>query len=90
MNLIGLFTSPTTITAIKEFHPDFINNLNCKIAVIGRKTAEDVENHGLKVDLIPEDYTAEGLLKEFQKRNIKIKLLEFQEPYLQEIHYLMV
>lgn len=65
-----VFTSPTTITSLNLFYPDFLKNLDCKVAVIGNKTWKIAGEQGVKVDLIPEDFTAEGLLEEFEKRNI--------------------
>lgn len=65
-----IFTSPTTITSLNLFYPDFLKNLDCKVAVIGNKTGKIASEQGVKVDLIPEDFTAEGLLEEFEKRNI--------------------
>lgn len=65
-----VFTSPTTIVSLNKFYPDFIPTLNCKLAVIGNKTGKLAENNGLKVDLMPEDFTAEGLIEEFKKRGI--------------------
>ena len=65
-----VFTSPTTITSLNLFYPDFLKNLDCKVAVIGIKTGKIAGEQGVKVDLIPEDFTAEGLLEEFEKRNI--------------------
>ena len=65
-----VFTSPTTITSLNLFYPDFLKNLDCKVAVIGNKTGKIASEQGFKVDLIPEDFTAEGLLEEFEKRNI--------------------
>ena len=65
-----VFTSPTTITSLNLFYPDFLKNLDCKVAVIGNKTGKIAGEQGVKVDLIPEDFTAEGLLEEFAKRNI--------------------
>ncbi len=65
-----VFTSPTTITSLNLFYPDFLKNLDCKVAVIGNKTGKISGEQGVKVDLIPEDFTAEGLLEEFEKRNI--------------------
>ncbi|MCC7554227.1 MAG: uroporphyrinogen-III synthase [Methanobacteriaceae archaeon] len=70
-----IFTSPTSIEAIEEFYPDFKDNLNCKIAVIGKKTAEIAKKFNYNVDLIPEDYTAEGLLESFKEINLKNKLI---------------
>ena len=65
-----IFTSPTTIVSLNKFYPDFIKTLNCKLAVIGNKTGRLAEKNGLTVDLMPEDFTAEGLIEEFKKREI--------------------
>lgn len=65
-----IFTSPTTIVSLNKFYPEFIKNLNCKLAVIGNKTGRLAEKNGLTVDLMPEDFTAEGLIEEFKKREI--------------------
>lgn len=65
-----VFTSPTTIVSLNMFYPDFLKNLECKLAVIGNKTGKLAEKHGLTVDLIPEDFTAEGLVEEFSKNGI--------------------
>jgi len=66
-----VFTSPTTIVSLNKFYPDFIPTLDCKLAVIGNKTGKLAEKNGMKVDLMPEDFTAEGLIEEFKKRGIK-------------------
>lgn len=65
-----IFTSPTTIVSLNKFYPDFIKSLSCKLAVIGNKTGKLAEKNGLEVDLMPEDFTAEGLIEEFRKRKI--------------------
>ena len=70
-----VFTSPTTIVSLNKFHPDFLKNLTCRIAVIGNKTGRLVEKQGLSVDLIPEDFTAEGLIEEFRKNNVTDKTI---------------
>ena len=33
-----VFTSPTTIVSLNQFYPDFIESLDCNLAVIGNKT----------------------------------------------------
>ena len=68
-----IFTSVSSLDSIYKYYPDFNEKVNnkCKTAVIGHKTAEVAEKYGLKVDLIPKDYTAEGLLESFQEINIK-------------------
>ncbi len=38
-----------------------------KLCAIGIKTADELRKYGLKVDLIPEDYRAEGLIETFIK-----------------------
>ena len=65
-----VFTSPTTIVSLNKFYPDFIENLDCKLAVIGNKTGKLAEKQGMTVDLMPEDFTAEGLIEEFAKKGI--------------------
>ncbi len=67
-----IFTSVSSLDSIYKFYPDFNEKLNdkCKTAVIGHKTAEVAERNGLKVDLIPRDYTAEGLLESFEEIDI--------------------
>ena len=65
-----IFTSPTTIVSLNKFYPDFLKSLSCRLAVIGNKTGKLAEKNGLTVDLMPEDFTAEGLIEEFEKREI--------------------
>ena len=70
-----IFTSPTTIVSLKKFHPDFLKDLNCKLAVIGNKTGKLAEKEGLTVDLMPDEFTAEGLIEEFKRRGITGKTI---------------
>ena len=70
-----IFTSPTTIVSLNKFYPDFIKTLSCKLAVIGNKTGRLAEKTGMTVDLMPEDFTAEGLIEEFKKRGITDKVI---------------
>jgi len=72
-----IFTSPTSIESIFKFYPNFREKLNenCQIAAIGHKTEEVASKYGLLIDLIPENYTAEGLLESFEKINIKNNLI---------------
>ena len=44
-----------------------------KIAVVGKKTLRELESFGLKADLIPETFSASGLIESFQKKNIRGK-----------------
>lgn len=45
-----------------------------KICAIGTKTAEAIRNYGIKVDLIPEEFTAEGLIKAFSTQHSALSL----------------
>lgn len=72
-----IFTSVTSIESIFKFYPDFLDKLNpnCKIAAIGHKTAELAIEKDLPIDVIPKDYTAEGLLEEFEKIDLNNKIV---------------
>ena len=72
-----IFTSVSSIDSIFQFYPDFLEKLNpeCKIATIGTKTAEVAMNKGLHIDIIPKDYTAEGLIEEFEKFDLNNKIV---------------
>ena len=70
-----IFTSPTTIVSLNTFYPDFFKNLDCNLAVIGNKTGKLAEKKGLEVGLIPDNFTAEGLIEEFEKQNITGKTI---------------
>jgi uroporphyrinogen-III synthase len=70
-----VFTSPTTIVSLNKFYPGFIESLSCKLAVIGNKTGKLAEKQGINVDLMPDDFTAEGLVEEFEKRQVTGKTI---------------
>ncbi len=72
-----IFTSVSSIDSIFKFYPDFLENLNpnCKLATIGTKTAELAIKKGMRVDIIPKDYTAEGLLEEFERIDLNNKIV---------------
>jgi uroporphyrinogen-III synthase len=62
-----ILTSPTAIISIFKHCKDLKNRLNpnCQIAVIGPRTENFLVEQGLKADMVPNDYTAEGLLDIF-------------------------
>ena len=70
-----IFTSPTTIVSLNKFYPDFLKTLECNLAVIGNKTGKLAEKQGLEVDLMPEEFTAEGLIEEFKNQKITGKTI---------------
>ena len=43
---------------------------SCKVCAVGPKTAEAIAGHGIRPDLIPPDYKAEGIVAEFAKLEI--------------------
>ncbi len=72
-----IFTSPTAILSLFKHCNDLKDRLNpdCKIAVIGPRTGKNLDEYSLKPDIIPDDYTAEGLLELFNDINVKNKLI---------------
>lgn len=67
-----VFTSPRAIESFFKYC-NLENAENLKVASIGPKTGEVLDKYGVKVDLIPEEYTAEGLLEAFQSIEVKDK-----------------
>jgi uroporphyrinogen-III synthase len=56
-----------------------LDNLReCKICVVGEKTAESVQKYGLKISLIPEKFNSQGIISAFEK--IEVKGLKFLFP----------
>lgn len=70
-----IFTSPASLESLFKYCENFKEKLNpdCKVAVIGPRTERVLNEYGLKADIVPEDYTAEGLLEKFQRININGK-----------------
>jgi len=70
-----IFTSPTAILSLFKHCKDLDEKLNprCRIAVIGPRTANFLMEYGLEAEIIPEDYTAEGLLEVFKDIDIRNK-----------------
>ena len=65
-----VFTSPRAIESFFKYcNLEDVPDL--KVAVIGPKTGEALHKYGVKADLIPDDYTAEGLLEAFEKFDVK-------------------
>lgn len=70
-----IFTSPTGIISAFKHCKDLKNRLNkeCRIAVIGPRTAKFLDENGLNADIVPKDYTAEGLLEIFKDIDVNGK-----------------
>lgn len=50
---------------------------DCKVCVVGPKTAEALASHGIRPDLVPEEFTAEGLIDAFAGVPLKGKKILF-------------
>ncbi|OED30730.1 uroporphyrinogen-III synthase [Methanosphaera sp. WGK6] len=67
-----IFTSPAGVKSFFNVYP--LDKIPCNIAVIGVKTEEELLKYGdNKPDLIPENFTAEGLLESFESIDLKNK-----------------
>src|SRR5438067_7681045 len=82
-----LFTSPNGVTAFFEMffklYDDAREIGGAKIAAIGRATARRVKDFHLRVDLQPDGFVAEAVVREFQKQggveNLRILLARAEE-----------
>ena len=79
----------TSVNAVKFFFErfDFLGKDaralgSCRIAVVGPQTAVALRNYGLRADLVPRDYKAEGVIAEFKKLNISGKRILFPKADL--------
>ena len=63
-----IFTSPASLESLFTYCPDFKEKLNpqCQVAVIGPRTERVLNDYSITADIVPKNYTAEGLLEEFQ------------------------
>lgn len=66
-----VFTSPAGVKSFFSVYEK--DSIPCKIAVIGVKTEEILKKYNETPDLIPEDFTAEGLLESFSSVDLKDK-----------------
>ncbi len=70
-----IFTSPTAIISLFKHCKDLKERLNpnCQIAVIGPRTEKFLQKYEIESDLVPTNYTAEGLLDAFNGFDIQNK-----------------
>lgn len=66
-----IFTSPAGVESFFKVYGDGV--LSPKIAVIGIKTDEELQKYNNKATMIPEKFTAEGLLEVFAEYDLKGK-----------------
>jgi uroporphyrinogen III methyltransferase/synthase len=72
-----IFTSANAIRFFMErlrtLNKDLRMLKGVNICVVGPKTAEALESYGLRADLVPTDFKAEGVLAALGKEQIKVK-----------------
>ena len=72
-----VFTSPNAVKfffmRLDQLGKDVRAMGNAKVATVGSSTAKELEQHHIRVDAVPEDFRAEGLLKLFSKMDMKGK-----------------
>lgn len=49
----------------------------CKVCAVGPKTADTIKTYGIRPDLIPSDYKAEGIVAEFSRLSISSSTILF-------------
>ncbi|KUG21941.1 uroporphyrinogen-iii methyltransferase / uroporphyrinogen-iii synthase [hydrocarbon metagenome] len=72
-----IFTSANGVTYFFERlfakNKDIRDLRGVKICCIGPATAQQVQNKGIRVDLVPKEFISEGILKSFSRTNLKGK-----------------
>ena len=72
-----LFTSPNTVgfffQRLQELGYDSRSLAGPKIAAVGAATADSLREHGIRADLLPGEFTGEGLLQALLKEGVKGK-----------------
>ena len=80
INTIGqydwvIFTSVNGVKSffnrLKYLNKDIRELHRAKIAAIGEITAQEIENKGIRVDIVPNDFKAEGLIKKLKRESIR-------------------
>ncbi|MDI3481376.1 MAG: uroporphyrinogen methyltransferase / synthase [Tepidanaerobacteraceae bacterium] len=68
---IAIFTSPSTFRSIQVLAGESIEKIkSARIAAIGPTTKKAIEKEGFKVDIMPEEHTLEGIIREILKRGM--------------------
>ncbi|MDN5301512.1 MAG: uroporphyrinogen methyltransferase / synthase [Thermoanaerobacteraceae bacterium] len=68
---IAIFTSPSTFRYLQILSGEAFEKIrSVRIAAIGPTTKKAIENEGFKVDIMPEEHTFEGIIREILKRRM--------------------
>ena len=69
-----IFTSANGVifflSRLKELGRDIRDLKDIRICTIGPATAVKIENLGIRVDIVPEEFISEGVVREFEKLNL--------------------
>lgn len=66
-----IFTSANAVQVFSEMLSEYKYDLSkTKIAVVGKATAEECRSHGIYLHIIPEEFSARGLIKKFSEIGI--------------------
>ena len=65
-NGVGFF-----LKRLKELGRDFRDLKDIRICTIGPATAATIEKLGIRVDVVPEEFISEGVVREFEQFNLK-------------------
>lgn len=66
-----IFTSANAVNVFLDYYKNIIESLDkIKVVAIGKSTAKKCKEYGINVEIIPETFSANGLLNIFRKENI--------------------
>ena len=69
-----IFTSSNAVKVFAEIIQSYSLDLTkIKVTAVGEKTSEECSYNGIKVDIIPEEYSSKGLIKILSKYNLNRK-----------------
>ncbi len=61
----------SSANAVRFFDLQWLKNSSLKVAAVGKKTAHLLQKNNIQVDLVPDDFSAKGLLYVFKTMEIK-------------------
>ncbi len=60
----------SSANAVRFFDLQWLKNSSIKVAAVGKKTAHILQKNNINVDLVPNDYSASGLLSAFKTMKV--------------------
>lgn len=69
-----IFTSSNAVKVLAEIiKSSSLDLTNIKVAAVGEKTSEECSSNGIKVDILPDEFSSKGLIKTFSKFDLNGK-----------------